>query len=299
MDIAVFSDIHGNHTALQACFDKSVSKGITNFLLLGDYVTDCPNPQKTMEMIYMLRKYFTVWMIRGNREEYLLDYRKKGDNIWKKGSASGSLLYTYKNLTTKDLNFFDSMPNYSVWRKDGYPSFEYCHGSPSSSREVMLPNGRNTRRIVTHLKTSLLVHGHHHEQSCCSFRDKRAINPGSIGVPWSYGGRTQFCILHGNNKTWEEEFFQLEYDRKEILKEFSSSGLMEIAPAWSAVTMHTIRTGIDLNEKVLLRATQLCEQEMGFAKWPDIPERYWALALKECNIDLSGKDIPNVKIKKE
>ena len=68
MDIAVFSDIHGNHTALQACFDKSVSKGITNFLLLGDYVTDCPNPQKTMEMIYMLRKYFTVWMISGNRE---------------------------------------------------------------------------------------------------------------------------------------------------------------------------------------------------------------------------------------
>ena len=63
--------------------------------------------------------------------------------------------------------------------------------------------------------------------------------------------------------------------------------------------MHTIRTGIDLNEKVLLRATQLCEQEMGFAKWPDIPERYWGLALKECNIDLSGKDIPNVKIKKE
>ena len=41
-DFAVFSDIHGNHTAFQACVDMAMEKGITNFVLLGDFVTDCP-----------------------------------------------------------------------------------------------------------------------------------------------------------------------------------------------------------------------------------------------------------------
>ena len=33
MDVAVFSDIHGNHSALQASIDYAVGKGITNFVL--------------------------------------------------------------------------------------------------------------------------------------------------------------------------------------------------------------------------------------------------------------------------
>ena len=57
--------------------------------------------------------------------------------------------------------------------------------------------------------------------------------------------------------------------------------------------MHTIRTGKDLNEMVLLRAMRLCEEERGEARWPDIPEKYWAIALKENYIDLSGKEIPH------
>ena len=108
MDIAVFSDIHSNHSALQACFDYAVGKGITNFILLGDYVSDCPNPQKTMQLIYVMKQYFNCWMIRGNREDYFLNYRKNGLNNWHRGSASGSLLYTYQNLTDRDFNLFDS-----------------------------------------------------------------------------------------------------------------------------------------------------------------------------------------------
>ena len=49
---------------------------------------------------------------------------------------------------------------------------------------------------------------------------------------------------------------------------------------------------MDLNQTVLLRARRLCEQERGVVKWPNIPEKYWAIALKENNIDLKGKDIP-------
>ncbi len=295
MDVAVFSDIHGNHSALQASIDYAVGKGITNFVLLGDYVTDCPNPQKTMELIYVLKQYFNTYIIRGNREEYLLNYKKTGEGRWKKGSASGSLLYTYENLTDKDLNFFDSLPNYGIFQKKGLPGFEYCHGSPTNTSELLFREKRNTKKVLTHLKTGMLLHGHNHIQGSYTYRGKKAVNPGSIGIPWGYDGKTQFSIIHGDGKVWEEEYVQLEYNRKEIIREFKASDLCTYAPAWAAVTMHTIRTGVDLNQTVLLRAMRLCEQERGYVKWPDIPEKYWAIALKENNIDLYGKEIPILK----
>ena len=291
-DYAVFSDIHSNHSALQACIDYAVGRGITNFVLLGDYVTDCPYPQKTMELIYVLKEYFNTYIIRGNREEYIMNFKKLGAGDWRKGSSSGSLLYTYQNLTDRDFNFFDSLPNYGIYKEKGIPGFEYCHGSPTNTSELLFREKRNTKKTINNLKTNVLLHGHNHVQETYVYRGKKAVNPGSIGVPWYHDGKAQFCILHGNGKSWEEEYIQIDYDRKEILKEFEESGLCEMAPAWAAVTMHTIRTGIDLNQTVLLRAMRLCEQERGSVKWPNIPEKYWAIALKENYIDLAGKDIP-------
>ncbi len=292
MDIAVFSDIHGNHSALQACFDACVTRGITNFVLLGDFVTDGPFPQKTLSLIYTMKQYFNCMMVRGNREEYLLNYRNGGETGWQKGSASGSLLYTYQNLNRKDLEFFDSLPIYRVCELPGLPKFEICHGSPESSTELLFRDKRNTKRVLAHLKTDLLLHGHNHIQDDYLVRGKRSINPGSVGIPWYYDGKTQCCILHGSARGWTVEQLQLDYDREEILKEFEESGLTEQAPAWAAVTMHTIRTGIDLNQTVLLRAMRLCEEEMGTVVWPDIPEKYWARALRDNHIDLMGREIP-------
>ena len=293
MDIAVFSDIHGNYSALQACIDYAVGRGITNFMLLGDYVTDCPSPQKTMEKIYVLKQYFNTYIIKGNREDYLLDYYKSGAGNWKKGSASGALLYTYENLTQKDFDFFESLQSYGQFEMKGYPSFEYCHGSPGQINELLYREKRNTKKVLTHLKGNYLVHGHTHIQGTYVYRGKKAINPGSVGMPWYYDGKTQFCILHGSSKGWEEEYIQLEYNRKEIIRDFKSSDVSRYAPAWAAVSMHTIRTGVDLNQTVLLRAMRLCEQERGNVRWPNIPEKYWAIALKENYIDLHGKEIPH------
>lgn len=296
MDIAVFSDIHSNHVALQACFDYAVGKGITNFVLLGDYISDCPNPQKTLEIIYSIKKYFNCWIVKGNREEYVCDYRRNGETGWINGSASGSLLYTYENLKSSDLDFFETLPIYDVCSPKGYPSFEICHGSPTSSKGLLFKNKRNTKMVLTHLKTGMLLHGHNHVQEIYEYRGRQSVNPGSIGIPWFHGGRTQFVVLHGSPRLWEPEAISLEYDRSEIIKEFSTSGLNERAPAWTAINLHTIRTGKDLSEAVLLRAMRLCEEDRGAACWPNIPEKYWAIALKENHIDLNGKEIPQKEI---
>lgn len=83
MKIAVLSDIHSNYPAFAACVDYALEKEINNFLFLGDYVSDCAYPQKTMNLLYELKKKYCCWFIRGNREEYLLNHRDFGNDGWK------------------------------------------------------------------------------------------------------------------------------------------------------------------------------------------------------------------------
>ena len=54
MEIAVFSDIHGNYVAFQRCLDYVLARNINTFIFLGDYLGEFPYPQKTMEMLYNL-----------------------------------------------------------------------------------------------------------------------------------------------------------------------------------------------------------------------------------------------------
>ncbi len=291
MEVAVFSDIHGNYEAFRACFEYCSTRGIDRYLLLGDYVTDAPEPERTMELIYCLRDYFKTKFIRGNREDYLLGYRARGGTGWHDGSASGSLLYTWEHLSDRDLYFFEKLPICDVWEEPGMPPVTLCHGTPEKSNGLMLRGKPSTRRILSALETDYLLHGHHHEQEAYSYRGKRCINPGSIGVPWNCGGKAQFAILRSEGAEWVEEHVQLDYDREAEIRAFTDSGLAGRAPAWAALVMHTLRTGVDLTETVLLRATQLCKEEQGNPVWPDIPEKFWAQALWEYRIDLQGREL--------
>ena len=110
MRIAVLSDIHGNYVALQECIDYALRREIDTFIFLGDYVGELAYPQKTMEIIYTLKKKYDCYFIKGNKEDYWIDYRKNGERGWKEyDSTTGSLYYTYHNLTSEDIAFFESL----------------------------------------------------------------------------------------------------------------------------------------------------------------------------------------------
>ena len=134
------------------------------------------------------------------------------------------------------------------------------------------------------LDVDLLVSGHVHFQEDRFYGKKRLLHPGAVGVSWYFDGKTQYMMLHGMKSGWEPEFFQLEYDVEKLAEDFELSGLNEKAPAWSKITMHTLRTGIDHNLNCLTRAMELCREAEGNVAWPDIPEKYWQQALIEYGI---------------
>ena len=66
--IAVFSDIHGNLPALEACHADAVARGCTAFLNLGDIVSGPLWPRETAD--WLMRQDWPT--IAGNHERQLL-----------------------------------------------------------------------------------------------------------------------------------------------------------------------------------------------------------------------------------
>lgn len=284
LNLAVIGDIHSNHAALEACIHHALARNVDEFLFIGDYISDCPYPQKTMKIIYEMKDKFICHFIRGNREDYMLNHRKNPEERWTYSSASGSLLYTYENLTDQDLDFFESMDIQGIYRKEGYPAFRYCHGSLTASNELLLPENKNVAKIMENLDVDLLIGGHTHIQESRMYGNRKLIHPGSVGIPWYHGGKTQYAILHGTKNGWEEEFFQLSYDIDLIIKEFETSGLAGKAPYWSKLTLHVLNTGEDFSALCLELAMKLCKEAEGNIIWPDIDEKYWKEAAEHFGI---------------
>ena len=91
--IALVSDIHGNYRALEAFLDILADHPVDGIICLGDYVTDSPYPERTMALLQEMRQRYPCYMLRGNREDYLLNNRDNHEN-WKRSSANGALYYT-------------------------------------------------------------------------------------------------------------------------------------------------------------------------------------------------------------
>lgn len=282
MDIGVLSDIHGNYTALQSCLDNLLQRGIKTFIFLGDYAGELAFPEITMQILYDMDKQYDCYFIRGNKEDYWLNYRAAGEKGWKeKDSTTGSMLYTYRRLTEKDLDFFGAMQPAGKVTFKGMPGISICHGSPFKVNEKLLPDNKRTYEIMESSDTSLILCGHTHIQGRIEHAGKLVLNPGSSGVPLHSEGKSQFLILHGGGAGWSEEFCSIDYDIEKVIKDLHESGLDQMAPCWCSVTENLLRKGNISHGAVLNRAMELCREETGECNWPDIPEVFWEKAVEE------------------
>ncbi len=284
--IAVLGDIHSNHIALTVCIDHALTRNADEFIFLGDYISDCAYPQKTMRIIYDMKHKYPCRFIRGNREDYMLNHRKDPDERWTYSSTSGSLLYTYENLTGEDFAFFDSLDIKGLYQKEGLPSFRYCHGSLTSSKEYLSGQKEKTEAIMKDLDVDYLIGAHTHIQESITYGSKKWINPGSVGIPKAHHGKSQYMILHGTKNGWEEEFFQLEYDVDAAVKEYEASGLDKKAPWWTRLNTHLLYTGEDYTYSCIMLARKLCKEAGDDVNGLDVPEKYMEMAVEGLHLKL-------------
>ena len=262
VDIAVLSDIHSNHIALQACIDYLKKQKIEHLIFLGDYVSNCAYPQKTMQIIYSLIKDYKCWFVRGNREDLLINHANGVDDGWYiPSTSSGSILYTYNHLTESDIQFFKNMKSSDCIDINGLPRIAFCHGSMDSSTQVITQE--TAENYFGKYCTSLILCGHTHIMGCKNYEHGKVINAGSVGTPINETGSAEFIILHGNVSGWNEEFVEVPFDRMKVVQELTESGLIEQSKMFGRMIRDLLLTNQDRWSELLNCAMKICRDETG------------------------------------
>jgi len=280
MKLAALGDIHSNRHALNACLEYIYSNGYDGIVFLGDYVSDCAYPQKTMDILLNIPERYKTWFIRGNREDYMLDHRMKLSEEWSYNSQSGSLKYTFENLRSSDLRFFESMPIGMEIRIDGYPVFTVCHGTLRSSSELALPGSEIMETLLDDMGTSLLVCAHSHTPFVYKRRGKTAVNGGTVGMSVNGQNCAQFISLTSDGGEWQYEQISVPYDYEATVRDIKESGLADKADVWARTIIGMLKTGRHYNKECIDIVRRLCDER-------DLPfdtEELWQEAAKELGI---------------
>lgn len=348
--LAAIGDIHSNHAALTCFYEYIKEHCVDGVILLGDYISDCAYPQKTLKLIKDITKEFPCIILRGNREEAMFLHRERSEE-WGIGSSGGSLLYTYENLSLEDLEFFENLPmcatlnfkpflediddhffnqradhvlgwselisydfnrnykektekgakeankkkvdkketnkkengeNLAVWfcsgqkarnrlknliqqyKEQEFPSITLCHGSPKDIRELLYYCSEAAEQTLKTISTDYLISAHTHVQGSLEAYGKKLLNPGALGSQ----NTADFLIITGKKSVdkeeilWQEEFYNLPYEKEMIIAEFKDSGLSEISPVWCRTQIRELLTGIKCSYPCVILAKQLYEQAL-------------------------------------
>ncbi len=276
MKLAVMSDIHSNYHALKACIDRAFEHKADGFVFLGDYISDCAYPHRTMELLYSLKKEYPCYFIKGNREEYILNFHKNGGD-WRYGSSTGSLLYTYENLTKEDLEFFDSLPITDVINPNGKCDIRICHGSPTASRECMYRNMPGIANYLFDSPEKITLGGHIHLPFVENMGNRYFMNPGTVGMPVGGDVRAEMAIVESDGNFWHPELIKVEYDLEAAVKDIENAGLIEIGGVWTKAVRKMLRTGNNYAAWSVILANKLGDGHP--------TEEHWREAAKKLQID--------------
>ena len=249
--VAVFSDIHSNYYALEACYADARREGADCFLFLGDYVSGLAEPAKSLDLVYKIREAYPTCCIRGNRERYMIDH-KQGVSCLRENLHDSSYLFTYNQLREKDLAFFESIPFYDVVEING-TVFEIAHASKDSDRFFFEQGEPQIDEVFASMTASYLLTGHTHKPYILTQGDKTIINPGSVGMAVGEDPLPQYVLLDVKDGEVSCQFRKISYDFEAMIHSHFASGLVEFANYWALGDLYHAVTGVQYTKLLLLK----------------------------------------------
>ena len=104
MKLALFSDIHANVQALQACLEHAQQQGATQLAFLGDLVGYGASPCEVLDTV-MHAVQNGAWIVRGNHDDLALTPPAPIQHIGEQGAQ-----WTHAQLTAAHKSFLDQLP---------------------------------------------------------------------------------------------------------------------------------------------------------------------------------------------
>jgi predicted phosphodiesterase len=299
--VAVLSDIHGNLPALEAVLSDVQRKGVEGIIVAGDY-TGGPRPQETTDLLRSLGS----WMIRGNTEDYCLDYdRGNAPAGWRESKQWAAMRWSYSRLSRETLDFIASLPQQCVVAPSGTAPIRVVHGSPRSPTEHLFPDRdpvvleifreagilpRDTAPTrlslaLAQIEEPVLVCGHSHIPWTQEQDGRLAVNAGSVGASINGHWHAQYAMLSWRNGRWWVEHRFIAYDLDQIRAAYRDSGYLAGGGAFAQACLMEIESGQNVPGHFVSYVYEIAT-EAGLEHLSAVPDSIWDQAVTTFNWEI-------------
>lgn len=232
MRIAIFSDVHGNLSAMRAILDDIDRRNdVDRVIFAGDLCLVGPRPQDTLDLL----RARSLPAVVGNTDEWIRypppppDSLPRAERPTRQGLRE-LCFWTERQLTVDSLVWLDDLRASFQIRltpsSDPADDLLVVHANPVNLLEIIFPSitrqmelyGR-VRQTDDQLAPNLegeaaktIAYGHLHIPGVRQWRDKRLINISSVSMPGDGDWRAKYSILTwAAGSGWTTEFIRVPY----------------------------------------------------------------------------------------
>lgn len=223
--VAVLGDVHGNAVALRAVLDELRDLDVDLLVWTGD-LSWGPEPRATLELVRSVE--LPALYVRGNAERALREL--EDGTIAQPSERERWMLEAH---SAEDLEFARSFEHAHTVEIDGLGATYFTHGSPRSDEELLTAGTPEARiaAATAAIEERVLVTGHTHSRYDRTVAGVRAINAGSVGLPYEGRPGAYWALLGA-----EVELRRTEYDLEEAVARLRRSGLPDPEPLVQTLT---------------------------------------------------------------
>jgi predicted phosphodiesterase len=217
--VAVLADIHGNLPALDAVLRDVEAAGADLVVLLGDIALG-PQPGRTLDRLAELGDR-AVW-VHGNCEREMVTAFDGGEVP---GPFGGQAAASAALIGREHRDLLDGLPLTATVDIAGLGPTLFCHASPRRDDEMVLVDSPPQRwaDVLSGVSAGTVCLGHTHMPFDRLAGRRRAINPGSVGMPYGHAGAA--WALLGPDVTLRKT----DYDTAAAAREIGASKLPDAA----------------------------------------------------------------------
>lgn len=213
MKLALLSDIHGNHFALQAVLDSIKQNEVENLIVTGDFVGYYFWPREVLELF----QPWNVIAIRGNHEEMFFKAVDDAEFLDSVNAKYGEgLQVALETLTDEQKDWLTGLPE-SLVIDLAAKKILLCHGSPWNPDEYIYPDAQDeVFDRCADTGYDWIIMGHTHYPMVRQTRNTTIINPGSVGQPRNRQPGAHWALL--DTKSHEVNLFCEKYDLTPVIQ---------------------------------------------------------------------------------
>lgn len=282
MRLAVLADIHGNLPALEAVLKELQNEPIDGFVVAGDMVAG-PNSDEIVQKLRELK----AWMIRGNKENYLLKFASGSAPAWWFTSHEWAFTrWCYQNTSAETIGFIRSLPEQRTIDIPGTTAIRVLHGSARNTSELVYPDKDISLLDIALDMTpeDVLILGHTHVQWQLLRNGRLAFNPGAVCGSLAKKAHANYAVLVWQNGQRTPELRSVKYDTAALRKAFYETGLLEYGGAFAQTQLFDFENGVDTSPALVAYAYKMAAKS-GHPDCEFVPDEIWDQAVKTFNIE--------------